>query len=108
MNKPERKRKLPLLEVFFIFLIRLKTGMFLFDLSERFDVCFSLSETFTTRINFLCHGLPLCFPFPSQKLVRKYLPKSFDGTEIYLIVLEIVMWLLAHRAFSIAFLVQFP
>ena len=44
-------------------------------------------------INFLYHQLPLYFPFPPQKLGRKYLPKSFekypttqiiiDGTEIF-------------------------
>ena len=68
--------------------------MFLLDLSERFDVSLSLiSKTFTTWINFLYHQLPLYFPFPSQKLMRKYLPDSLekypitriiiDGTEIF-------------------------
>ena len=67
VNKPGRKRKLSLLEEFFIVLVRLKTDMFLLDLSERFDVSVSLiSKTFTTWINFLYHELPLCFPFPSQ------------------------------------------
>ena len=67
VNKPGRKRKLSLLEEFFIVLVRLKTDMFLLDLSERFDVPVSLiSKTFTTWINFLYHELPLCFPFPSQ------------------------------------------
>ena len=79
VNKPGRKRKLSLLEEFFIVLVRLKTGMFLLDLKERFDVSVSLiSKTFTTWINFLYNELPLYFPFPSQKLVRKYLPKSFE------------------------------
>ena len=64
---------------------------------------FLISETFTTRIIFLCHELPLYFPFHLQKIVRKYLPKSekyptmqiiIHGTEI---VLEIKMWLLIHR-----------
>ena len=73
--------------------------MFFFNLSERFDVyVFLISETFTTRIIFLCHELPLYFPFPLQKLVSKYLLKGgkyptmriiIYGTEIYLIVLEI-------------------
>ena len=49
VNKPGRKRKLALLEEFFIVLVRLKTGMFLLDLSERFDVTVSLiPKTFTT------------------------------------------------------------
>ena len=59
-------------------LVGLKTGMFLLDLSERFDLSVSLiSKTFTTWINLLYHELSLYFPFPSQKFVRKYLPKSF-------------------------------
>ena len=90
-----------------------------FDLSEGFDVYVSLlSETFTTRIIFFCHELLLYFLFPSQELVRKYLPKGFQKyptiqiiiyeIEIYHIVLEIVKWILVHRAFSVAFLVPFP
>ena len=84
VNKPGRKRKLSLLEEF-LFSLGLKRVCF--------DVSVSLiSKTFTTWINFLYHELPLYFPFPSQKLVRKYLPKSFekypttktiDGPEIF-------------------------
>ena len=49
MNKPGCKRKLSLLEVFFIVLVRLKTGMFLLNLCERLDVSVSLiSKSFTT------------------------------------------------------------
>ena len=44
VNKPGRKRKLSLLEEFFIVLFRLKTDMFLLDLSERFDVSVSLFQ----------------------------------------------------------------
>ena len=44
VNKPGRKRKLSLLEEFFIVLVRLKTDMFLLDLSERFDVSVSLFQ----------------------------------------------------------------
>ena len=95
VNKSGRKRKLSLLEEFFIVLVRHKTGMFLLDLSERFDASVSfISKTFTTWITFLYYELPLYFPFPSQELVRKYSPKSFekypttriiiDGTEIFI------------------------
>ena len=60
MNKPGCKRKLSLLEGFFIVLVRLKTGMFLLNLCERLDVSVSLiSKSFTTWINFLYHELPL-------------------------------------------------
>ena len=79
VNKPGRKRKLSLLEEFFIVLVRLKTGMFLLDLNERFDMSVSfISKTFTTWIIFLYHELPLYFPFPLKKLLRKYLPKSSE------------------------------
>ena len=44
VNKPGHKRKLSLLEEFFIVLVRLKTDMFLLDLSERFDVSVSLFQ----------------------------------------------------------------
>ena len=44
VNKPGRKRKLSLLEEFFIVLVRLKTDMFLLDLKERFDVSVSLFQ----------------------------------------------------------------
>ena len=52
-------------------------GMFLINLSERFDVSVPLISK-TTWINFLCHELLLYFSFPSQKLGRQYLPKSFE------------------------------
>ena len=53
-----------------------------------------ISKTLTKWINILYHELPLHFPFPSQKLVRKYLAKGFenypttriiiiDGTDIF-------------------------
>ena len=94
-NKPRLKTKLSLLEEFFIALVRLKTGIFLLDLNEIFDLPVPYtSKTFTTRIIFLYHELPLYFPFPLQKLLRKYLPKGSekypktgiitDGTEIFL------------------------
>ena len=78
----------------FYCLVRLKTGMFLLDLSERFDVpVYLISKTFTTSVNFWYNELPLCFPFALLKLVRKYLPKSsekyltpriiMDGTETF-------------------------
>ena len=53
VNKLGRKRKLSLLEEFFIVLVRHKTGMFLLDLSGRFDVSVSfISKNFTTWITF--------------------------------------------------------
>ena len=53
--------------------------MFLLDLSERTDVSVSLiSKTFYYMDIFLHYEFPLYFHFPSQKLVRKYLPESFE------------------------------
>ena len=89
VNKPGREKKLSLLEEFFIVLVRLKTSMFLPDLSERFGVSVSLiSKTFTTWINVLYHELQLYFPFPSQKLLRKYLPKSFEKYQTTRIIID--------------------
>ena len=91
INKPWRKRKLSLLEEFFTVLVRIK--MFLFELSERFDLSVCLiSKTSTTWINCImsCYNVSL---FLNKNLVRKYLPRSFenypkmriivDGTEIF-------------------------
>lgn len=75
-------------------LIRLKVGLFIRDLAERFDISQSqFSKIFTTWINFLNAELPLIFPFPSQEKVSDLLPKSFanypttrviiDCTEIF-------------------------
>lgn len=51
-------------------LIRLKVGLFVRDLSERFEISQSqVSKTFTTWINFLNAELPLLFPFPSQQKI---------------------------------------
>ena len=59
LKKPGPQRKLNLLDEFFIVLVRLKTGLFLFDLSERFNISVSaISKIFTTWIIFFimsCH-----------------------------------------------------
>ena len=78
-----------LLEEFFIVLVRLKTFMFLLNLSERFDVSVSLiSKTFTIWIHFLYHVSALYFTFSSQKLVRKYLPIGFEKYPITRIIID--------------------
>ena len=79
VNKPGRKRKLSLLEEFLVGLVRLKTGMFLLDLSERFDVSVSLIlKTFTTWINFLYQFfVAIIFPFSFTKISEKVFTKKF-------------------------------
>lgn len=76
-GRPGPKRKLNLREEFFMILIRLKVGLFVRDLSERFDISQGqFSKIFTTWINFLNAELPLLFPFPSQQKVYATMPKS--------------------------------
>lgn len=78
-SKPGQKRKLSIADEFFIVLLRLKVGLFVRDISERFNISQAqFSKTFTTWIHFLYHELPLLFPFPSQELVRCKLPESFE------------------------------
>ena len=90
-----RKRGLTLMDEFFLVLVRLKVGLFVNDLADRFHISPGyVSKIFTTWINFLYHELPQLFPFPSQSMVRKYMPEQFkqypttrviiDGTEIFI------------------------
>ena len=94
-SKPGRKRGLTLMDEFFLVLVRLKVGLFVNDLADRFHISPGyVSKIFTTWINFLYHELPQLFPFPSQSMVRKYMPEQFkqypttrviiDGTEIFI------------------------
>ena len=94
-SKTGKKRKLSIQDEFFLVLLRLKVGLFVHDISDRFDISPGhFSKIFTTWINFLYHELPLLFPFPSQSLVRSYMPEEFksyyttrliiDGTEIFI------------------------
>ena len=53
ISKLERSKKASLLEQFFIVLLRLKTGLFLLDLSEKSDASISvISKMFTLWIVF--------------------------------------------------------
>ncbi|XP_060579364.1 uncharacterized protein LOC132736278 isoform X2 [Ruditapes philippinarum] len=82
-------------------LVRLKVGLFVKDISERFGISQGyFSKIFTTWINFLHHELPLLFPFPSQKLIRQNIPLEFaqypttriilDCTEIFIEVSSVM------------------
>lgn len=94
-SKPGQKRKITLKDEFFIVLVRLKVGLFVRDISERFNLSQGqFSKVFTTWINFLYYELPLIFPFPSKELIASNLPKSFalypttriilDCTEVFI------------------------
>jgi len=78
-SKPGPKGKLSLLE-FVLVLIRLKVGLFLNDLADRFGISMvQSSKIFTTWINFLYHELPLLFPFPSRAKIDKSMPSEFES-----------------------------
>ena len=93
-SKPGPFRSLSHLEEFVLVLMRLRVGLFMHDLADRFGIPSGhASKIFTTWINFLFHELPLLFPFPSQERIRKNMPKQFkeypttrmiiDCTEIF-------------------------
>ena len=93
-SKPGRKRSLSHKQEFFIVLLRLKVGLFVHDIADRFNISPGhVSKIFTTWINFLYHELPILFPFPSQSMIKLCMPAEFkdfptiriiiDGTEIF-------------------------
>ena len=76
--KPGPSRKLTFLDEFLLVLMRLKAGLFVQDLADRFGISTSLvSRICITWINLLYHELKDLFPFPTQELVRKNMPKEF-------------------------------
>ena len=88
-TKPGKKRSLSLLDEYFLVLIRLKVGLFVNDLADRFKISSGyVSKIFTTWIHFLFHELPMLFPFPSQQMTRKYMPKQFNSYPSTLIIID--------------------
>ena len=87
-SKPGRKHSLSTLEEFLLVLLRLKVGLFVSDLADRFGISQSqVSKIFTTWICFLYHELPTLFPFPSKDLILENMPaqfKEFPKTRIIL------------------------
>ena len=77
-SKPGPKRKLTLLDEFVSVLMRLKVGLFLNDLADRYGISMAQSsKIFTAWINFLHHALQLLFPFPSRAKIDKLMPSEF-------------------------------
>ena len=75
-NKPDPSRKLSY--QFLLVLMRLKAGLFVQALADRFGISTSLvSRICITWINFLYLELSDIFPFPSQELVCKNMPLEF-------------------------------
>lgn len=78
-DKSGPKRKLSHLDEMFIVLLRLKAGLFVQDLASRFGISPGLvSRICITWINLLYFELKELFPFPSQDLIRKNMPKEFS------------------------------
>ena len=69
--------------------MRLKAGLFVQDLADRFDISTGLvSRICITWINLLYVELKDIFPFPSQELVRKNMPKEFADYSTTRIILD--------------------
>lgn len=77
-KKPGPSRKLSFLDEFLLVLMRLKAGLFVQDLADRFGISISLvSRICITWINLLYFELKDIFPFPTQELVRKNMLEEF-------------------------------
>ena len=83
------RRKLSYFEEMVLVLMRLKAGLFIQDLADRFGISKTLvSKICITWINLLYMELRDIFPFPSQELVRKNMPKEFAEYSTTRIILD--------------------
>ncbi|KAK3089662.1 hypothetical protein FSP39_005462 [Pinctada imbricata] len=88
-SKPGPNRKLDLEEEFFMVLVRMRVGLFVRDLSDRFSISQSyFSKLFTTWVIFLHAELPQLFPFPSQDAVYRAMPSPFKKYPTTRIILD--------------------
>jgi len=70
--------KLPLLEQFFLTLVRLHAGAQEVDLLVRFGLSqSSVSRISMTWINLMYHSLKAIYRFPPWHIVKKYMPETF-------------------------------
>ena len=77
------KRKLKLIDEFFMVMVRCKVGLFEDDLADRFDIAVSqVSKIFTTHINLVRRALQQLFPMPTQAEVRLNIPKNLRNTPL--------------------------
>ena len=75
-----RACKLPLLEQFFMTMVRLRLGLLELDLAFRFDISqSSVSRITVTWINLLYHSLKAIECFPPWHVVKKYMPDVFKS-----------------------------
>lgn len=94
-SKVGRKRKLALVDEFFSVLMRLRLGLLVEDVADRFQISSTtMSRLFNTWILFLARELPLLFPWPSQQMIQQHASPDFatypntriiiDCTEIFI------------------------
>ena len=90
-KKPGPSRKLSFLDEFLLVLMRLKAGLFVQDLADRFGVSISLvSRICITWITLLYYELKDIFPFPTQELVRKNMQEEFAEFATTRIILDCI------------------
>lgn len=66
------------IDQFFAVLMRLKVGLFIQDIAERFQISSaSFSMIFTTWISLLHAELKFLNPFPSKDIINRTMPQSF-------------------------------
>ena len=88
------------LEEFLLVLMKLKAGLFVQDLAHRFGISTSLVYRICiTWINLLYFELKDMFPFPSQDLVRKHMPKEFAQYATTGIILDCTVYHNQERIF---------
>lgn len=76
--KAGRACKLPLLEQFFLTLVRLNLGLLELDLANRFNISkSSVSRIISTWINLMFHSLKALERYPQWHIVQKYMPEVF-------------------------------
>ncbi|XP_065894872.1 uncharacterized protein [Dysidea avara] len=77
-TKTGRTCKLPLLEQFFLTLVRLHLGLLELDLAKRFRISkSSVSRIVSTWINLMFHSLKALERYPRWHIVKKYMPEVF-------------------------------
>ena len=76
---PGRPRALRKVDEFFMVLMRLRLGLLIEDLSQRFHISKSTcSETISMWITYLSVKLSFLISWPSQDLIRRNLPSKFN------------------------------
>lgn len=76
--KQGRACKLPVIEQFFLTLVRLRLGLFELDLANRFGISQStVSRIIATWINLMYHSFKAIERFPPWHIVKKYMPEIF-------------------------------